>query len=383
MPVPATSGQLRTDLNSMEIGDYISCKYTAGSGAAGVFSDLGADAATVAAAGEIAVGGDSSPHQFFYLIKTDKGMLISDRVVQHSISWDVLNTAKMIQGMPFLLDIVPQMTANITDKGEAICSNYFSSGPVYPPYKAFDKDISSMSVWATSDTTGYLGFSFPNPIKAKCYSFICNNSGTGFPKNWTFEGWDGANWIVLDTKTNVSVSLGIWYTFSIQNNTAYSKYRMNITANNGKVWLGINELQIGENEINIRSLTGGVAYMGADNLPKLTDQGLGAWPSINEWDTYIVNSNLNGKIIAGDDNVWHWNHGVLTICKETPIIRMMAATGAATAATAASRINRSYTTTFDLKTPYHNASSGAWGSVGFRPVFEYIEPNSKATNLWY
>lgn len=65
MPAPATSGQLRTSLYDMEIGDYIACKYAASSGAAGTFSDLGADAATVASIGEIPVEGTATPYQFF------------------------------------------------------------------------------------------------------------------------------------------------------------------------------------------------------------------------------------------------------------------------------------------------------------------------------
>lgn len=95
MPSPATTGSLRTKVKEMLIGDYIVCKYVAASGVVGVFSELGASVAT-----EIPVIGEVAPNGTFYFVKAAKGLLIADRVVQHRISWDILNTGKYIQGKP-------------------------------------------------------------------------------------------------------------------------------------------------------------------------------------------------------------------------------------------------------------------------------------------
>jgi len=59
-------------------------------------------------------------------------------------------------------------------------------------------------------------------------------SASRAPKNWTFEGWNGSSWVTLDTRINQS-SWGdneIRY-YKISSPSAYAKYRINITANNG------------------------------------------------------------------------------------------------------------------------------------------------------
>lgn len=226
MPIPATSGQLKTNILDMQIGDYIPCKYVASSGAIGVFSELGTSTGT-----EIPVASTATPTGLFYFIKVDKGLLIADRVVQHSISWDMLNiTGRMIEGVPLLGGL-------------------------------------------------------------------------------------------------------------------------------------------------IRSISGGVAYLGADGLPKATNQGLGAFPSNNEWDKYIRNSNLDGKIIAGDDNVWNARHingnKPTTWCIEKPLPII---------ATADNKVRRTLVYT-DIS-QQQIASNGVNTFTGFRPVLEYRELDNPSQNLF-
>lgn len=95
MAVPATTGQLRERVEDMEIGDYIVWKYD--STITGYIFGGSTSGYT-----EIAVTGHplaSMPAMYFwYAIKVDKGLLISDRVVSNSVSWDRLNSLKFIQG---------------------------------------------------------------------------------------------------------------------------------------------------------------------------------------------------------------------------------------------------------------------------------------------
>ncbi|WKL00825.1 hypothetical protein Q0F98_28365 [Paenibacillus amylolyticus] len=44
-------------------------------------------------------------------------------------------------------------------------------------------------------------------------------------------------------------------------------------------------------------------------VARLLSGGYSAADKDNEWDQYIVNSTLNGNIIAGDDRVWNWSAG--------------------------------------------------------------------------
>lgn len=109
MPVPATTGQLRTNIVGMQIGDYIVCKYTASSGAVGTFSELGTSTAT-----EIPITGTASPNGTFYFVKVAKGLLVADRVVQHTISWDTLNAGKFIEGKTMTLGMISGILRSLT-----------------------------------------------------------------------------------------------------------------------------------------------------------------------------------------------------------------------------------------------------------------------------
>lgn len=125
-------------------------------------------------------------------------------------------------------------------------------------------------------------------------------------------------------------------------------------------------------QCRIRSLTGGVAYMGADGQPKTNNQGLGAFPE-NEWDKCIVNSDLGGKIIAGDNAVWNWSNTWAWV-KDVPIIGHVASDGS-TVGTASYRMMRSGTLPMYAKSIPSTLTS-VYG--GFRPVLEFRESG----NIW-
>jgi len=97
MAVPATTGKLCTTIQEMEIGDFIYA--TVDSSGNWVFGDtLGKPELPVTA---VAVNSSNKTHwnYYWYMIKVDKGFLISDRVWYHTVSWDTLNGWKNIQGI--------------------------------------------------------------------------------------------------------------------------------------------------------------------------------------------------------------------------------------------------------------------------------------------
>ncbi|WP_157066963.1 hypothetical protein [Alicyclobacillus shizuokensis] len=239
MAAPATSGKLVTTLQGMNIGDYIVCGLTfVGSNSAPKLGMLGSCNYSEMSYSGMAnpSNGAKSTQWSFYFVKVDKGLLIADRVIVNSISWDTLNSGKVIQGTP--------------------ASNVFS------------------------DST-YAQQGISNPI--------------------------------------------------------------------------------------IRSLTGGVAY--ADANGNYTTSGTNAspgWPTNNEYDRYLMNSTLGGKIIAGDDNVWHHGNGsfyMQTWCQDTPALAIAVSTN---------RVVRSNNPSQSWNFNYR-ASSTAITTTGFRPVFQYQE----------
>ena len=377
MPIPVTLGSCKTNHLDMAIGDYIAFKYNATAGTAGTFPEFGVPLST-AQANEIPVAGSAAPNGYAYALKVAPGLLVSERVVQHSISWDVLNAAKFIQGCTLSsLSCVPKMTSNTTPFGIASSSSAYSAA--FDAFTAFNgyQGGPSEGCWATSSgtNTGWLAYEFATEKVINSYSIISRNMNepTALPKNWTFEGSnDGISWTILDTRENIiNWTISAWRTFDFKNTTKYKRYRINITANNGlSEYICIGELTMREFGVpSVRSLSGGVAYLGADGKPSLTNANLGAWPPINEWDRFIVGSNLNGKITAGDDNVWH-HTSVGTWSSSTPVVSLKESTY---------RIGRVKNTGF----VFGNPSSYSGSAYGFRPVFEFLEADAKASNFWY
>ncbi|WP_340401296.1 hypothetical protein [Paenibacillus sp. FSL H8-0079] len=100
MAVPATTGQLREKLSDMEIGDYIVWKYD------NTINGYIFGGSTTGYT-EIPLTGNplaSMPLKYFwYVIKVDRGLLIADRVVNNTITWDWLNSNKFVEGSPRII----------------------------------------------------------------------------------------------------------------------------------------------------------------------------------------------------------------------------------------------------------------------------------------
>lgn len=220
MPIPKTRGILRTKIEDMEIGDYIIFGYITGS--ITIFEVGTSTRIEMPVTGN---GQGSGKTESAYFVKVSKGLLISDRICAHTVTWDLLNSSKNIQGKPTTLGI--------------------------------------------------------NPVN------------------------------------------------------------------------GV-----------IRSLTGGVAYADANgNAVIAPNANSYKFPSNNEFDKYIVNSNLNGTVAPNDDNVWH-HVDVFTWCQDTPMLSLGASN---LRVSRASNLNTGVTKGFGIPL------SSTADVRGFRPVFEYNE----------
>lgn len=366
-----------SSLIGMAVGDCIPCKYTAlTSGVAGYFSELG-----TCTAQEIPVTGTPTPDGLFYFIKTDKGLLIADRVIQTNISWNVLNAAKYIEGTNIIFNPFANLTSN-NSKGVVVSvSSVYSS--TYDAWHAFDgiwnSTNGSTSCWSSDslyrDGGQWLKIDFGTENQKTINSISLRSAN--YSGNITIL----KNWILYGSTNDVEytqITLGTQpmdyneHTYNFPNTNAYRYYRINVISNyagDTMYFGGISEMKLGTINMLIRSLSGGCAYADANGNKSTTDCSKGAWPTTNEWDKYIVSSNLNGTITPGDDNVWHWK-GIASWCKDTSI------------ANNAYRVGRGY----EFLNTYTYTSSAANSTLwSFRPCLEYIEPDgsSKQTNLWY
>lgn len=147
-------------------------------------------------------------------------------------------------------DLVPAMTSNTSPNGIASASSEYSAD--YAAYKAFD-NLKNLVYWSSTGTTGWLAYEFSTPKIIKKYTMNwaldTNNAYTSqCPKNWTFEAWNGTQWVVLDTRTNqINWDYNVKREYTFSNSTAYNKYRINVSANNGSLsYLGIGEIEMME-----------------------------------------------------------------------------------------------------------------------------------------
>lgn len=230
MAVPATTGQLRERVEDMVVGDYIVWKYDI-TITGYIFGGSTSGYTEIAVTGHPLANMPSK--YFWYAIKVDKGLLISDRVVSHTVTWDWLNSNKFVEGSP--------------------------------------RTISGIS--------------------------------------------------------------------------------------------GV-----------IRCLSGGVLYADANGNKSNVDLGFGAFPTINEWDTYIVNF-PSSKILSGNklDDIFHYESNY-TWCRETPITGSWKDFAGNTSSSSNSqRIGRGNLNRTQWRNVSFAASSGSFTDWGFRPVFEYKE----------
>lgn len=93
---------LNNNLSTMKVGEYVWCKYTATSGVVGTFSDFATKTDAEVVSQEIPVASTATPNGYFKFIMVEdwngKKRLVADRNIQHSISWDTLNTAGIASG---------------------------------------------------------------------------------------------------------------------------------------------------------------------------------------------------------------------------------------------------------------------------------------------
>lgn len=336
-----------TSVSNLQIGDKISCNYTASSGTIGTFSALGTSSSSL-----LPTTSTATPSGSFYFVMVDRDfkgrkILIADRNIQHSISWDTLNTAGVASGsgVPIYWGVIPPLTsfssdvANVSSSSQADATNYVA-------WKAFDGLESTY--WSTplisKTTEGILTIEFQSPKVINRYFIHAKYS----PRDWLFEGSNNnSTWTVLHTGYEASTWDNQKKSYSFVNSTPYKYYRVRAIYHHGD-YNGYFTVQLySQSEINyhIRLLTGGV--ISSDNE--------------NEWDKYIVTSSLNGSIVAGSNDTWNWS-GIYSWTSSTA-----SATGSSYRTGRGSGSSSTY---------FQHQTYSASTVNGFRPVLVIEEPVS-------
>jgi hypothetical protein len=127
----------------------------------------------------------------------------------------ITNAAQGIVGM------VPNMTSNTTPSGIVTSSDNSSLA-----FTAFGGDFTS--IW---DPIGaaWIAYEFPVAKAINQYTVALFDASV---QSWTFEGWTGSAWVIVQTVTNSSSQ---YNSPLLGNSTAYIKYRLNYTSDPGRV----------------------------------------------------------------------------------------------------------------------------------------------------
>jgi hypothetical protein len=136
--------------------------------------------------------------------------------------------------------LIPFMTSNTAPYGTVISDGTLGDATGVSSYGIFLNDYIN-SEWDSMSTAfpHYIGYEFTKNMIVNSYSLKPRigdvNDLALAPKTWTFQGSnDGTTWVTLDTRPSIQWRFsGEEQTFKFNNITAYKKYRMNITANNG------------------------------------------------------------------------------------------------------------------------------------------------------
>jgi hypothetical protein len=258
-----------------------------------------------------------------------------------------------------------------------------------PAWKSFTYDNSSggtwMNMYGSRPSDGILcTIDFGNLIELDGIQFS-NGHGCDIKDFEVYTSNDGNNFNLYKQYTVPNLQYTPLYNVLFDNVISTRFLRFNLlssyNSSNGVYFTWPVTYFILHKKYLIRSLSGGNAYLGTDGKANLVNNSLGGYPNINEWDKCVVNSDLKGKITPGDDNIWHHNRWCWV--GDTPI-NQLKNTQNTISATSIYKIGRGYNdiygnvNRFDIVENSYSDSNG-----GFRPVLQYIESNSKQTNLWY
>lgn len=151
----------------------------------------------------------------------------------------------------FTINKVPRMTSNTAPSGTASANSEINA--TYAAWKAFDWDDATF--WnSTAGGVGWLAYEFSAAKTIAYYELQCNPTYVSrSPKTWTFEGWNGTNWIVLDTQTNAPAwTAGEIRGYEVASPASYIKYRLNITASQDDSYIALGAFILREAKTYVR-----------------------------------------------------------------------------------------------------------------------------------
>lgn len=300
----------RVSIEDMEIGDIISCRYTASTaGKIGNFSELG-NCNCEEITRDVS---SSTPDGKFFFVKVDDNKLIADRNIQNNISWNEINGNL---DMFYKEKIFPLNICESDETDEYILKASSVYNERYA-YKAFGSKLGWHSKGVGYPHTLQVTFK-TQPQRINFYKFHFGNSEQ-YPQSateWTIEASnDELNWVILHTvKENPAPKNDQIKSYIFKNENFYVHYRIKITNSNSvDKSVAIKCLDFFYKKFSMYLPDGGVAYNN-DITVSFPKKAL----TSNESDDYILeqSSTYSSEFLAylafnktnlDSNDCWHSN----------------------------------------------------------------------------
>lgn len=339
----------RSTLDEMKIGDRIPCAYTATANSVGYYSSLGSAKQDL-----IPVTSSASPSGRFHFIHVGfnhlgRMKLVADRNIQHSISWDVLNSVGLNSEIPVKIHEPTSNLFNHANRARVVYACDVSGNPIYRASTVDGGRVvdNGTSFWAHAggyDPQGIVNNNDTLDVSRTAYNLVKagSNATTGYRayqpmslildynvdkpvgETKTIEGiyiasavadGDLGNFEVYystdaDAKYNpnhLSWQLGCKSTAGADGFLTYTPFSSPVTfryllvkgwGKGGKSYIEIMALKAyeyvadsGKDNFYVRNLSGGVSATDKDN----------------EWDKIIAEATLGDSTTPGDNNCWNWS----------------------------------------------------------------------------
>lgn len=309
MPVPATTGQLRTRVQDLQIGDYIACNVRTNRPTDGnsnvLIGQLGTTNPMECMVDQTKVYGGATPKtEKFYLVKVDTGLLIADRVVQSNISFNNRLGHRLIDGQWLNCLIYTDATDNGGDLYRSLQRNTPVTLNTYMSY-----------VWETVARYIQWDYLYPKTLEKFILSTMTVTGGYEPLKGFDIIASNDnfATHQVIFSGQNLTP--GAETTYDIPDAGKFLSFRLMLKEfypyNAGDGQCLSRAIPVTKEEVKpliLRSMSGGVYWAGENGELSTSDKGKGSFPTINEFDKYITG--FPKELIRGGsglDDVFHCN----------------------------------------------------------------------------
>lgn len=378
------SGTERTRVEDMQIGDFIAANYAAASTAAGFISALGQQPSSWIPPSTAS----ATPNGGLYLIYVEddhlgRKKLVADRTVQYSVSYETLNASGMAShsgvqrpvGLGVNLDPVTASPGAVFTAGNATwvsAANISSAVGVRSVRgKSSGKwywEITRVQGGANDAIVGVCQVDFDYSAgsasvgQSTLQRAYISNSGKKYPGQLAYAAtWSDTDIIgvALDLDNNTleffknGASQGV--AFTDLGSLTRPLYAHGWTSNGGQILT----FNFGDMPFAYSAPAGFKAYNynpaneTARFFVRMPTGGINLYDTDNEWDKYVVYSDLNNTVIPGNNAIWNY----------TGIYTWVNSTWSGQAST--SRTIRGNTS---LTNYTYTASTTASSGTGFRPV---------------